>query len=129
MVIYEWNTTLLKKFPRFLSQDLVFSSHQRASHERPTIALRARIQLPPSLPFVRRPRRLPESGTDKFRTPQVFNFVFWKRSPLYLKHEGFFARLAVCCYVCFSVRHGKRSICQQYYRKVSEREVFGQTRH
>ena len=27
-------------------------------HERPTIALRARIQLPPSLPFVRRPRRL-----------------------------------------------------------------------
>ena len=26
--------------------------------ERPTIALRARIQLPPSLPFVRRPRRL-----------------------------------------------------------------------
>ena len=29
--------------------------------KRPTIALRARIQLPPSLPFVRRPRRL----TDK----------------------------------------------------------------
>ena len=29
------------------------------SYERPTIALRARIQLPPSLPIVRRPRRLP----------------------------------------------------------------------
>ena len=38
----------------------------RDPYEIPTIALRARIQLPPSLRFVRRPRRLVLKSNDSF---------------------------------------------------------------
>ena len=40
-------------------------------YERPTIALRARIQLPPSLPFVRRPRRLSIFDSLDFSNEQL----------------------------------------------------------
>ena len=46
----------------------------------PTIALRARIQLPPSLPFVRRPRQ-------RSRFALAFNFP--PPSPLYAGHVGY----------------------------------------
>ena len=51
-------------------------------YERPTIALRARIQLPPSLPLVRRPRRLSsgsQRGPNSFPVPTYWLFKRNKR--------------------------------------------------
>ena len=45
-----------------------------APYERPTIALRARIQLPPSLPFVRRPRSLNEAKCKAFLMEIMFYY-------------------------------------------------------
>ena len=45
-----------------------------AECERPTIALRARIQLPPSLPFVRRPRRLIKLGSGDKHSAYFYYF-------------------------------------------------------
>ena len=53
-----------------------------APRERPTIALRARIQLPPSLPFARRPRRLASWHLDSFIVyilPQDFMLIIDRR--------------------------------------------------
>ena len=48
------------------------TSAQRSRFRRALVVLRARIQLPPSLPFVHRPRRLKSIGSDRRRFRALF---------------------------------------------------------
>ena len=68
------------------------------------VALRARIQLPPSLPFVRRPRKLPKQGKSPTRTEMSYFLVMTPSSSIptnnlleYTCHAYFYYRPLTSC--------------------------------